>query len=194
MDELVNRAAPPAEALVVVDMQQGFLAGPEAIPRADRLAEAVGGLLDRARRAGALVIHLQNDGPPGAVDEPGAPGWGLPLAEPAEAVVRKTTDDGFEDTGLSALLTDLGVQRLALAGLLSEMCVSTTARTALSRGFSVVLPHDAHGTYDLDDIPATVVARVAEHALGDEVELVAAAVQVGFVTPAGTRPSSGDVW
>jgi streptothricin hydrolase len=57
-----------------------------------------------------------------------------------------------------------------VAGLLSEMCVSATIRTALSIGYEVVLVHDAHGTYDLDDISATVVARVAEHALGDQLE------------------------
>jgi hypothetical protein len=32
------------------------------------------------------------------------------------------------------------------------MCVAATARTALARGFRVVLPHDGHATYD---IPAT---------------------------------------
>ncbi|HYY77712.1 MAG TPA: hypothetical protein VFD04_00785 [Actinomycetes bacterium] len=31
-----------------------------------------------------------------------------------------------------------------------------------------------HATYDLDDIPAAVVKRVAEHALGDHLELSAA--------------------
>lgn len=53
---------------------------------------------------------------------------------------------------------------------------------ALARGLAVVVPRDAHGTYDLDDIPAAVVARVAEHALGDEPELVESA-DVGFVAP-----------
>jgi hypothetical protein len=38
-------------------------------------------------------------------------------------------------------------------------------------GFQVVLVRDAHATYNLDDIPAAIVSRVAEHALGDEVEL-----------------------
>jgi nicotinamidase-related amidase len=51
------------------------------------------------------------------------------------------------------------------------MCVSATIRGALARGISVVLATDAHATYDVDEIPSTVVSRVAEHALGDEVEL-----------------------
>jgi nicotinamidase-related amidase len=46
------------------------------------------------------------------------------------------------------------------------MCVSATVRGALARNFHVALIQDAHATYNLDDIPAAIVARVAEHALG----------------------------
>jgi hypothetical protein len=35
--------------------------------------------LARARAVGAVVIHLENDGPAGAVDQPGTPGWELYL-------------------------------------------------------------------------------------------------------------------
>ncbi|WP_157253753.1 isochorismatase family protein [Nonomuraea typhae] len=172
-----------AEALVVIDMQQGFLSGPAAIPGADALAATVTGLLTRARRAGALIVHLQNDGPEGEPDEPGTPGWELVLAEPGEQVLRKTDDDGFEDTVLGSLLEERGVERLTICGLLSEMCVSATARTALRHDYEVALPHDAHGTYDLDDIPAAVVARVAEHALGDEIDLPRSGADVRFTAP-----------
>jgi hypothetical protein len=36
---------------------------------------------------------------------------------------------------------------------MSEMCVQATARTALARGYRVVLPHDAHGTYNVPAVP-----------------------------------------
>jgi len=168
------------DALVVVDAQVGFLPGDAAVPAAASLSAALSGLLDRGRRAGALVVHLQNDGPPGAVDEPGRPGWRLRLPTVAgELVLRKTTDDGFAGTALE-LLRARGVRRVALGGLLSEMCVAATVRAALTRGFAVVLLRDAHATYDLDDIAASVVARVAEHALGDDVEFPRTARSVGF--------------
>ncbi|TDC07338.1 isochorismatase family protein [Streptomyces sp. 8K308] len=173
------------QALIVVDMQRGFLAGgAEPVTDAAGLTDRVGALVERARRAGAPVIHLQNDGAPGTVDEPFTPGWELFLNEPAETVIRKTEDDGFAGTPLGELLDGHGIRRVAVCGVLSEMCVSATARAALARGFGVVLPHDTHGTYPLAEIPADVVARVAEHALGDEVELVASAAAVTFV-PAG---------
>jgi nicotinamidase-related amidase len=116
------------------------------------------------------------------VDQPGTRGWEPFLAEPGERerVIRKTADDGFDGTSLGALLDGHGARRVVIAGVLSEMCVSATARAALARGLGVVLPHDAHGTYALQKIPPDVVARVAEHALGDQVGPVRTAAEVRF--------------
>jgi nicotinamidase-related amidase len=168
----------PVQAVIVVDLQAAFVTGSAAVPGGVALAGRVRSLMDRASAAGALVVQLQNDGAPGAADEPGTPGWELAL--PGGTVVRKTTDDGFDGTGLASLLEARGVRRLALCGVLSEMCVSATARGALARGYEVVLPRDGHATYDLDGIPAAAVARVAEHALGDRPTLVPATTAVPF--------------
>jgi len=79
---------------------------------------------------------------------------------------------------------------------MSEMCVSATARSALHRGLAVILPHDAHATYDIPAlsgiapaIPAATVSRVAEWALGDQLELPAAGRDVLF-TAAPTETSA----
>lgn len=183
----------PVQALLVVDVQTAFVSGAEAVPEAARVLDRTRGLLARARTAGALVVHLQNDGAPGTVDAPHTPGWELHLPVepgPREHVVRKTEDDGFADTGLGALLDAAGVTELAVCGVLSEMCVAATARTALELGHRVVLPHDAHATYDIpaapdisDTVPAAMSSRAAEWALGDEVEIVPRAAAVPFVAP-----------
>jgi nicotinamidase-related amidase len=180
-----------AHALVVVDVQTGFVTGRQAVPGAATLLASVSGLIARARRSGVLVVQLQNDGPPGALDEPGSPGWALHLPpRPGEPVLRKTGDDGFAGTSLAARLEQHRVSRLAIAGLLSEMCVSATARGAMERGYRVVLPHDAHASYDIPPgpgfagtVPAGTVARVAEWALGDQAELTAHAADVIFARP-----------
>ncbi|MGW6282626.1 isochorismatase family protein [Kribbella sp. NPDC055071] len=181
------------DALIVVDLQTAFVSGENAVPGAAGLLDRTTELLDRARAAGALVVHLQNDGPPGAADEPNTPGWKLYLpvaASPREHIVRKPRDDGFDATRLGQLLTADGVRSLAICGVMSEMCVQATARTALARGYRVVLPHDAHGTYDIpavpgvsEAIPAHVVSRVAAWALGDEPESTVEATTVTFTTP-----------
>jgi nicotinamidase-related amidase len=176
------------QALVIVDVQAGLVSGDHAVPEADQLVTRVAGLLAQARHAGILIVHLQNDGRPGEPDEPGQPGWELQLPPgPAEPVIRKTADDGFQGTDLERVLTMHGISRIAIAGLQSELCVSATARTALGQGFGVVLPHDAHSTYDIPAspglgpaVPAQVVARVAEWALGDQIELVDRSADVVF--------------
>ncbi|MGA4837918.1 cysteine hydrolase family protein [Streptomyces sp. G45] len=183
----------PVQALIVVDMQSGFVSGAEAVPDAERVLRRTEQLMAKARAADALVVQLQNDGPEGALDEPGTPGWQVHLpadTDRGEVVLRKTVDDGFEETGLARLLRDEGVTALAICGVMSEMCVSATARTALDLEFRVVVPHDAHATYDIpaaegisDAVPAATVSRVAEWALGDEVEIVPSADDVSFTAP-----------
>lgn len=112
------------QALVLVDVQAAFVAGQLAVPDAESLTGSVTGLLARARSAGSLVVHLQNDGEVGAVDEPGRPGWELHLRPgPGERVIRKTGDDGFQGTTLGRVLIAHRVSRLAIAGVLSEMCI-----------------------------------------------------------------------
>ncbi len=68
-----------AEALILIDMQRGFLEGRAAVPNPERLIKNLARLLSVARAASALVIHLQNDGPPGQPDEPQSWGWQLSL-------------------------------------------------------------------------------------------------------------------
>ena len=178
------------DALVVVDLQTAFVSGSDAVPGAAGLLDRVRGLLDRARAAGAVVVHLQNDGPPGADDEPGTPGWELFLpVQPGarEHVVRKPRDDGFDATPLGEILVSAGVRSLAICGVMSEMCVHATAKTALARGYRVVLPHDAHATYDApavsgvaDKIPAHIVSRVAAWSLGNQPDNTSPASSVTF--------------
>jgi nicotinamidase-related amidase len=171
----VESGSAPVSALLVIDAQMSLLDGPAAVPSAAATSGRIAEVLAAARAAGSLVIHLQNDGEFGALDEPGSRGWAIhPLAEPRhhEPVLRKRGDDGFEGTDLESLLREAEVRRLAVVGFLSEMCVSATIRGAFARGLQVVLVRGAHATYNLEDISADVVARVAEHALGEQLEVV----------------------
>ena len=186
----MTNAVAPVDALIVVDVQTAFVSGAGAVPGAARLLDRVSDLLDRARQSGAVVVHLQNDGAPGADDEPNTPGWELYLPVkpgPSEHVIRKPRDDGFDGTPLGEVLVQAGVRAVVICGVMSEMCVQATARTALARGYRVVLPYDAHATYDVpavpdvsDAVPAHVVSRVAAWALGDQAENTVPAEAVTF--------------
>ncbi len=177
-----------ADALVVVDVQVAFVTGIEAVPDHAGLLKAVETLIAAARAAKVPVIFLQNDGAPGTTDEPHQPGWTLHFpALSGESVVRKTADDGFDGTSLHGLLAASAVQTVALCGVFSEMCVASTARAAMQRGYAVILPHDAHATYDVPPgpggsakVPAGMAARAAEWSLGDEITIPASVVDVRF--------------
>lgn len=181
-------ALPPAGALVVIDVQRAFVEGAGAVPEAVRLLRAVDALLDRARAAGVLVAHLQNDGPPSAPDEVGTWGWELARSPgEGEVLVRKLRDSGFDGTDLGEVLARHDVSCVVVAGVQSEMCVAATAREALAKGLKVVLPRDAHATFPIPEVPgrapavpAEHVSRVAEWSLGDEVVIADCAADVRF--------------
>ena len=133
-------------------------------------------------------MHVQNDGPAGAADEPGAPGWALAIEPlPDEQVVRKRDDDAFAGTGLETFLRDRATATVVICGVQSEMCVAATARAAMERDLVVILPRDGHGTYpvpaDTDGgvaVPAAQVARVAEWSLGDALVITSSTTRVSF--------------
>ena len=166
-----------ADALVVVDVQRALVSGDHAVADADAYLERWTAALESARTAGVPVIHLQDDGAwPGSLIPRGSVGWELvlPVAD-GERVISKARDDGFDGTDLESILRDAGVTRPCLVGIQSEMCVAATARGAMARGLTVLLPRDGHTTYDVPAdgaapaVPADHVSRVAEWSLGDEV-------------------------
>lgn len=176
------------DALIIVDMQKAFVSGAEAVPASEQLIASIGTLITKARAVHAPIIFLQNDGEVGAVDEPYQAGWELFFApQPNEYVVRKSEDNGFDGTSLQHILDELKIQSLAMCGVLSEMCVAATARAALARGYTILLPHDAHATYDVpagpgsEAVPAAMAARAAEWSLGDEIRICALVDEVGII-------------
>jgi streptothricin hydrolase len=167
-------------AVVVVDVQRGLVEGETAVGDATTYLARLETFLARARSAGVLLVHLQDDGSaPGSSIRRGTEGWELALpVRGAEVVLSKSEDDGFRGTDLHDTLQASGVDRLVVVGIQSEMCVAATVRGAFDRGYAVVLPRDGHTTYDIpaDDadgaaVPAAQVSRVAEWSLGDAVEV-----------------------
>ncbi len=175
------------EALIVVDVQNAFVSGTKAIPDYKQLTSSISILLYKARLANVLVIFLQNDGEMGALDEPYQSGWELFFQpQPNEYVIRKNQDNGFSATLLQQILDNHEIKSFAICGVLSEMCVAATVRAALELGYDVLLPHDAHATYDVPagpeshGVPAAMAARAAEWSLGDEIRICASVNEVVF--------------
>ncbi|WP_277817366.1 isochorismatase family cysteine hydrolase [Streptomyces sp. JS01] len=141
----VNPASgvPPAPALLVIDMQNTLVA---IAHRASATVAAVAGLQERARAAGAPVVFAQQQD---EELEPGTEGWRIvPELAPVagDTVVPKAAPDSFLGTELDAVLRARGVTEVVVTGFATEICVESTARQALSRGYDVVLVADGHTT------------------------------------------------
>jgi nicotinamidase-related amidase len=167
-------------ALVVIDVQIGIFAGKRPSPSWPQILERIGALAARAAGAGLPVIYVQHDGGPGHRLEPGGEGWRLDpaLARTApSAVCRKTACDAFFETTLKAELNRRAVGRLVVAGCMTQFCVDTTCRRAVSLGYDVVLAGDAHATADSGALSADQIIAHHNDAL-DGLDAGSAALQV----------------
>ena len=170
----INDIDPKRTALIVVDMQNDFVAAgapmetPAARAMVPRLAEA----LTMAREAGIRVIYTahvhRRDGcdmglfddmhPPiasraGLVD--GTPGVDIypDLAPaPGEHVIKKHRYSGFFGTDLDIILREWGVDTVIITGTTTENCCHATARDAMFRNYRVVFLSDATAAPDYPDL------------------------------------------
>jgi len=71
---------------------------------------------------------------------------------PGEAIVEKWLPNAFAGTELQGRLSDLRRPSLLLAGFMTHMCVSATARAALDLGHQVTIAADATATRALPDV------------------------------------------
>ncbi len=62
---------------------------------------------------------------------------------PGEPVFRKERYSAFHRTRLRAWLESKGVTTVVLAGVMTHVCVDTTARDGISLGFDVIIAADA---------------------------------------------------
>lgn len=143
----------PATALVCIDMQKAILAGlgggaqREVDAALDAMLARVAGLQAAARRFGVPVVHVQHDGDGDHRLARGKRGWELrpevaPLGD--EPVVHKRSCDAFFETDLHEVLERAGARRLVVAGCMTQFCVDTTCRRAVTMGYDVTLVGDGH--------------------------------------------------
>jgi nicotinamidase-related amidase len=167
----------PLPTLILIDVQRAFEDpgwGPRNNPEAEaRMAEALAGW----RAAGAPIVHVRHrSAEPGGLFVPGTPAFefkaeAAPLAD--EPVIVKDVNSAFIGTDLEARLREQGAETVALAGLTTDHCCSTTARMAGNLGFETWVLGDAMATFDRrapdgEHIPAEAMHRTELASLHDE--------------------------
>jgi biuret amidohydrolase len=182
----VNAIDPARTAMIVVDMQNDFVAAgapletPAARAMVPRLAEA----LKICREAAIRVIYTahvhRRDGcdmglfddmhPPIAnrdalVDgTPGVDIYSALAPAPGEHVIKKHRYSGFFGTDLDIILREWGVDTVIVSGTTTENCCHATARDALFRNYRVVFLSDATATFDYPDVGYGAMPAAEVHA------------------------------
>jgi nicotinamidase-related amidase len=152
--------ARPNTALLVVDVQNGVMAG---APRRDEVIKNIVALVGRARDEGVPVVwvqHTSKDLPEGSQEWEYVPELSRRDAEP---LVGKRYGDSFEATDLEDVLAERGVGRLIVTGAQTDACIRSTLHGAFARGYDVTLVGDAHTTEDLSAYGAPSPGQVIAH-------------------------------
>lgn len=181
-------------ALVIIDLQEGILTGiagrrtEETEAALDAMVWRVAALLKRARAAGVPVIYVQHEGPPGHRLEPGSAGYPIReeiAARRGDVTVHKRYCDAFFETTLQSELQKLGAEHLIVAGCMTQFCIDTSVRRAVSLGYDVTLVGDGHMTADsgaltFEQIIAHHNALLDEFDAGTHVVRVIPAAEIQF--------------
>lgn len=167
--------------LVLIDLQNEYRAGPLALPGAEAAIASAARLLARARKSGATILHIAHKGRPGGLFDRSAERGAIAASlapDAGEPVIEKTLPNAFAGTDLQARLAASGRNNIVLAGFMTHMCVSSTARAALDLGLRVTVDAQSCGTRDLPDgrggaIAAATIHAVALAELADRFAIVA---------------------
>ena len=157
-DGAADAGGPARAALLVVDVQRDFLS-PGLAELGAGYPDRVARLLDLARTAGLLVVHVHSFFAPDQSDwmrryrgrgripcvrgTEGAEVVPEALPVEGEAVVEKQSFDAFLRTDLHGRLRSADVEVLLVAGLVTSTCVLFTATSAMQLGYQVAVVQDA---------------------------------------------------
>lgn len=181
----IPRATLADASLVIIDAQADYHAGRLPLSGIEAALANIAALLSRARQAGTPIFHVTQMGQAGSLFD-GAGGAILPQATPVqnEPIVTKRLPNAFAGTDLHDRLQQAGRRNLILAGFMTHMCVSASARAALDLGYHVNVVADATATRALPAhdggaaIPADVVHRTALAELADRFAAVLTGAEI----------------
>jgi nicotinamidase-related amidase len=153
------------QALIIVDIQNDYFPGGrmELVGSREAAGEAAR-LLRAFRERGAPIFHIQH-----VSTRPGATFFlpdteGVKIHETvtplgSETVITKHFPNSFRETKLLEALRAAKIEQLAIAGMMTHMCIDATTRAAADLGFQCTLAHDACATRDLSFGGSKVAAK-----------------------------------
>jgi len=144
-------------AALIVDVQIGLVAGAYS---EIEILENINRTIRRVRELNGVIVFIQHCHSTYEPMMKGNSGWKLHPSldvKDGDLFVEKEASDSFYETTLDNVLRVNDVGHVFVAGLQTELCVDTTCRSALSKGYSVTLVSDAHTTGDSHLLAAIII-------------------------------------
>jgi nicotinamidase-related amidase len=192
MNEPAEILAPRHTALVVIDMQNDFVANEGKVAKAGNdpsaiqaIVPALQRLLEGARKAGVLVVHIEtvvladhrSDSDSwlytklkgvSSADWCLEGTWGAEIIPelaplPGEPVVTKYRSSAFINTNLDLILRSNGIRTVAICGEQTPGCVDATLRDSTFYDYYNALVEDAIAAYRQDLHEAALLIQRARH-------------------------------
>jgi nicotinamidase-related amidase len=184
-----GKVDPQRTALVLIDFQREYFTGALPLPEGEAAAQSAVRLVAWADRAGVQTVHIHHvaPSPKAALFTPGSDRVEPhPKLVPALGHTRftKTLPSSFVGTELDRFLKGKGIDTLILAGLMTHMCLDSTARDAVSLGYKAIVVGDACATRDLPErgsgsvLPHAEIHRASLTALADRFADVLSSTEV----------------
>jgi ureidoacrylate peracid hydrolase len=168
LDSIAKRLEPAHTAVMVIDMQNDFCAAGGYVERVvgkdtsacRAVAPAIMDLVRAARARGVAVFWIKANYEPDRLPEGmlvkqreksaevccGGAGWGFDFygvtAADGEPVIEKSCYSAFVGTGVEEQLRRRGIRTVVFAGVQTNVCVESSLRDAVCRGFYAVLASD----------------------------------------------------
>jgi nicotinamidase-related amidase len=148
------------QALLVVDAQNEFSAkGLRPVPNHAHALDRIVRHVEQAREERRPIAWVQHHNKPqeskafllGSWGADWSPGLGSIADHALEKLFEKDVYGAFSGTGLEEWLRGLDVTGVLIVGFYAHMCLSTSVREALIRGFDVQIDPEATGARDLED-------------------------------------------
>ena len=181
------------EALLVVDAQNEFSEGGlRHVPNHASALRQIQARVEVARREGRPIAWVRHHNKPH--EWPGfVPGtWGSELSPNLgpragfgpERLFDKDVFGAFGEPALEPWLREVGTTQLLIVGFYAHMCLSTSTREALIRGFEVSIDPEATGSRDIED-PALGFLSADEVRRSALLHLISMGATIASPVPAG---------
>jgi nicotinamidase-related amidase len=146
----------PRRALLVIDVQNEYFTGKLPVTYPSGSLQNILSAIDSAQAREVPVVVVQHGAPQpdSSTFRKGSAEWELHpeiAARPHDVLIHKSLPGSFTGTELEPWLRRRGIETVAIAGYMTQMCCDTTARQALHLGFGVEFLSDATGTLGFEN-------------------------------------------